>query len=816
MHVTDHFASWSDKMAGRIGGKRSDSSTCSSSSSTSKKSKRQVSIATFEKWQRQYDSDYQSVLWLRCTKDDTDRSLVSTWCDVCRQYKAKITGMRNFSSCWITGSANHRTSSIVDHARSEQHVASMAHMRTARAKANNEPIESYAPIARYLMTMDEEEKLRMVHKFEICYVLAREGVAFHKYPAFHCLAERQGVRLGSSYKRSDCAQQFTYYIAEGQRNVFQQSLSQVNFFSFLMDGSTDAGNIEQEMVFVLYCKRDDKAKAVRSHTRYLALLNPTSSTAEGLVDCLGDALERLDIDISQKEGVLNAEHRPALVGGGTDGASVNVGIHSGMKAQMQNTLPWLFWAWCFSHRLELACKDSFKSPLFTAINEMLLRLFYLYKKSPKKTQELAAIGEDLKEVFHFPKGGNAPIRCQGTRWINHKRRAMQRLVDRFGAYIQHLTAMISDSSVKAADKARVRGYLCKWSEGKMLVGCALYVDALKVPSLLSLTLQEDGVDIVQGIQNILKSSSSLESLTRDLPSQWPTVKLVLSRIATEGTSKVYQGATLLHYNDETFSRCSKQVLEDLQNLSESIKHRLAWSDTKLLRSILAFLDTRTWTTPRIPTDSVADDKAEIREAMEYIVTIFREPLEAKDACIFSLQDELDEIVDFYRKYLENQAEDYRKVWYKLFTAHGARKWPNVILVSELLFSLPFTNSRVERAFSTMKIVKTNRRTSLLSSTLDDLMEISVEGPELENFSADHAVQLWWSDRTRRPNQAPRKQYRKRTSEIETESSSGESELEPGSTLDAWDQWFSTADDTDISANSGAEFLAEDTADSESD
>lgn len=49
MHVTDHFASWSDKMAARVGSKRggsSDSSTCSSS--TSKKSKRQVSVATFE------------------------------------------------------------------------------------------------------------------------------------------------------------------------------------------------------------------------------------------------------------------------------------------------------------------------------------------------------------------------------------------------------------------------------------------------------------------------------------------------------------------------------------------------------------------------------------------------------------------------------------------------------------------------------------------------------------------------------------------------------------------------------------------------
>lgn len=82
-----------------------------------------------------------------------------------RRYETRITGMRNFSASWITGSTNHRTSSIVDHAKSEQHVASMAHMRATRAKANNESIERYVPIARYLMTMDEEEKLRMMHKF---------------------------------------------------------------------------------------------------------------------------------------------------------------------------------------------------------------------------------------------------------------------------------------------------------------------------------------------------------------------------------------------------------------------------------------------------------------------------------------------------------------------------------------------------------------------------------------------------------------------------------------------------------------------------
>ena len=60
-----------------------------------------------------------------------------------------------------------------------------------------------------------------------------------------------------------------------------------------------------------------------------------------------------------KTKVLGVEKKPILVGGGTDGAAVNVSEHSGMKGIMQRALPWLFWAWCYAHRLELACKDSF-------------------------------------------------------------------------------------------------------------------------------------------------------------------------------------------------------------------------------------------------------------------------------------------------------------------------------------------------------------------------------------------------------------------------------------------------------------------------
>ena len=372
----------------------------------------------------------------------------------------------------------------------------MAYMRTDSAKARNEPVESYAPIACSLLRMEVSEKEKMKRTFEICYVLAREGIAFLKYPTFHALASSQGVNIGSSYKGADCAK--TFHALHSRKSATGLSSGYV-YYSFFMDGSTDAGNTEVELVLVLYCTKDDVAREIRSCTRYLAVVSPTHSNAGGLIDCLGQALRQLGLEhIRDREQVLGRTG-PVLVGGGTDGASVNIGVHNGMKGQLQSALPWLHWAWCYSHRLELACKDALKSPLFANINEMLLRLYYLYK-SPKKSQELTTIVEELKEVYHFPKGGSLPVRCQGTRWINYKRKAMQRVIDRFGAYISHLAALIEDSSVKACDKARLKGYVQMWNQGKILVGCAMYIEILKAPSILSLALQEDQIDIVYGFK----------------------------------------------------------------------------------------------------------------------------------------------------------------------------------------------------------------------------------------------------------------------------------------------------------------------------
>ena len=77
------------------------------------------------------------------------------WCEACRSQEAGIAGMKHFSRVWITGSTNHKTSSVVDHATGEQHRAAMTGVRAAAARAANVSIINYAPIARSLEDWDE-------------------------------------------------------------------------------------------------------------------------------------------------------------------------------------------------------------------------------------------------------------------------------------------------------------------------------------------------------------------------------------------------------------------------------------------------------------------------------------------------------------------------------------------------------------------------------------------------------------------------------------------------------------------------------------
>lgn len=109
---------------------------------------------------------------------------------------------------------------------------------------------------------------------------------------------------------------------------------------------------------------------------------------------------------------------------------------------------------------------------------MLLTMYYLYEKSAKKCAELDEIVSELKQCLESTdlptEGGNRSLWACGTRFITHKVVALERVTDRPGAYLSHLCALVEDPSVKAVDKQKLKGYILKWQDSKMLLGCAYF------------------------------------------------------------------------------------------------------------------------------------------------------------------------------------------------------------------------------------------------------------------------------------------------------------------------------------------------------
>ena len=62
--------------------------------------------------------------------------------------------------------------------------------------------------------------------------------------------------------------------------------------------------------------------------------------------------------------------------------------------------------------------------------------------------------------------------------------------------------------------------------------CFIYVDVLK-SSFLSLSLQKENLDVVKALQHIFRSVKHLKPLSKTHPEKWPTIKFIISKIATK-------------------------------------------------------------------------------------------------------------------------------------------------------------------------------------------------------------------------------------------------------------------------------------------
>ena len=194
----------------------------------------------------------------------------------------------------------------------------MSLLKRERAKAKGRSCYSYAPIAKVLSTLPNDEKERLRKKFDIAYFVARDKLSFRKYPRICELEAKHGANLGTTYRTETAGRSFIHFAAEARRQELLETLQKAKFFSLLLDSSTDAGNIDNELVPAVWFDRDGSDEKVCTRTSHFKIMRPSVLNAQGLFDVLQELLQCLGIQ------AIDSEKCTQLVGIGTDGFSANI------------------------------------------------------------------------------------------------------------------------------------------------------------------------------------------------------------------------------------------------------------------------------------------------------------------------------------------------------------------------------------------------------------------------------------------------------------------------------------------------------------
>ena len=349
----------------------------------------------------------------------------------------------------------------------EKHEASDKHQLAVEADlAANAPEKT--PMVQAVARLTQQQNDKMLLLFRTAYCIIKQMFSLNLFAALLSLQKMNGVALGSAYSNGKAASTFINSIASVELSNLINSLNEKEFFSLLLDGSTDVSTMEQEIVYVRFMV-DGRPK-----NELLGMMSVKQANAEAILEGLNIFMNDL--------GIIDWKRR--LIALGTDGASVNVGIHGCLGALLKREIPHLLQVHCEAHKLELAVLDACKEiDYVNKFLDIVKGLITFYSHSSKRQRELQLAADILDSTIR--KYGH----WNPVHWIASKSRTMEVINENWLATVTHLTTVIETSNNK--DAAVAKGLYKSITSVKFVTFLGFMCDYTYTFSLLSKEFQSD-------------------------------------------------------------------------------------------------------------------------------------------------------------------------------------------------------------------------------------------------------------------------------------------------------------------------------------
>ena len=83
-----------------------------------------------------------------------------------------------------------------------------------------------------------------------------------------------------------------------------------------------------------------------------------------------------------------------------------------------------------------------------------------------------------------------PSKNHGTRWIDHKLKSMQIVIENYGVFLAHVESL-SQTGSQAQKRSALKGYYQQWTDASVPVHMSIYLDALSPLRRLSLDFNKN-------------------------------------------------------------------------------------------------------------------------------------------------------------------------------------------------------------------------------------------------------------------------------------------------------------------------------------
>ena len=631
-----------------------------------------------------------------------------------------------------------------------------AHAKTHHERDLLGPQE--APLVRSFTSQLDGHNVHLRLLFQNVYYLAKKRCPLRHVPDLCNLGVLQGIPLHSSYRNHIAAGDMLVCLAAAVRSTWIPAARVSVKLALALDEST---SIDMEGMLILYLRY---LHFGRPRLRFWKIMSVTDKGAEGIFEKLQQAFEEDDMPV----------HAVAALS--TDGANVMLGCHSGIAARIKAAWnPTALVTHCIAHRGALCAAASSKEhplPLSEWFERCLRDIIFYFSNSTTRCTALA----DLQNYLEID--ALKMLKLHNVRWLSREA-CTARLLHNYQALVLEFK-MDADAHRPTSEAGTSAGGIWAYMVSHLFVFClCAYADILAKLALISRLFQLQVItytvvtQAVKSLKSYLRATYLESANMGGLHLQGELMPLATKCISDVMKTTYKFRNTTVNFNRGEHEAAKKGVREYVEAVIKEFESR--FPDDQLMTALEIF-DPRLLPQSRsawkqcnatygakemevlcaefgkvhvtTPITKQKQRSASLTHEAVVRASIVRHEWELLrnqlfDAWIGHLQDNaplatpdaremaIDAFIDsFYKPILEGASYKELRILVAIWRV-------------QLLSSV-----ECERGFSMMALIKTKLSNRMSATILDARMQISIEGPPLNESDGllsaiiDDAIERW--------------------------------------------------------------------------